>query len=284
MNKYQEYLLSQKTNSNIGTFLFANCAPSGEKCEDSTYGIYDSATGSFLIKQDPDITKTIYDLVISKNDCPFIESVHVKKGASYSDIPLSVVTSATPSCKSVKTEARFIITVNFNDRIDAIKLSFIKNIADDLEIGISYQEADRQAYAARQAALQKENTLNRAAIKHSVGESLINIYFQPCADNYDHTEISLFIPDKTERQQVGGPYGPVNKENVLSWSLIMNVRVENGLFFKSISGLAYGRYSYIVKQYDNANNLLTETDYIEFKIERPKPVIDPRSRIGYNVI
>ena len=284
MNKYQEYLLSQNIKAKAGVFLFANCAPLGEKCEDSTYGVYNSESGSFLMKQDPDITKTVYELVISKNDCPFIEAVYVRKGESYTDIPLSVAALNIPSCKSVKTEAHFIIKVDFNDRIDAIKLKFIKNIADALEIGISYQEADRQAYIARQAALQQENTLQRAAIKHSVGESLINIYFQPCADNYDHTEISLFIPDKTEVKQVGSPHGPENRENVLSWALIMNVKVEKGLFFKSVTGLAYGKYAYVVKQYDKAENVLIETNYTEFKIEKSKPIINPWNRIGMNKI
>ena len=160
------------------------------------------------------------------------------------------------------------IIIDFNDRIDAIKIKFIKNIADDLEIAITYQEADRQAYNDMQADLQKENTLKRAAIKHSVGESLVNIYFQPCTSNYDHTDISLFIPDKAEVNKVGGPHGPVNRENVLSWSLIMKTIVENGIFFKSITGLAFGRYAYIIKQFDKANNALIETDYTEFYIQR----------------
>ena len=140
-----------------------------------------------------------------------------------------------------------------------------------MEIGIAYKEADKQAYNEMQAVLQKENTLKRAAIKHSTGDSLVNIYFQSCADNYDHTEISLFIPDKTEVVRVGGPHGPVNQENVLSWALIMKATVENGIFFKSITGLAYGRYAYIVKQLDKGNNLLIETDYIEFYIRKQQP-------------
>lgn len=43
--------------------------------------------------------------------------------------------------------------------------------------------------------------------------------------------------------------------------------------FKSITGLAYGRYAYIVKQLDKDNNLLIETDYIEFYIRKQQPPI-----------
>ena len=258
MNKYQEYLLSHIKDNGKGTFLFSDCAPVGESCRDDTYGCYNKTTNCFTVKQDKNITKTVYVLKISQDKCPFVSAVQVRKNNSYVDVPLSE------------------IIIDFNDRIDAIRFKFIKNIADDLEIGIAYKEADKQAYNEMQAVLQKENTLKRAAIKHSTGESLVNIYFQPCADNYDHTEILLFIPEKTEVKKVGGPHGPVNQESVLSWSLIMKTTVENGLFFKSITGLAFGRYAYIVKQFDKNNNLLIETAYIEFYIRKQQPpMINP---------
>ena len=283
MNKYQEYLLSHIKDNGKGTFLFSDCAPVGKSCKDDTYGCYDKKTNFFTIKQDQDITKTIYELAISKSKCPFIDSVQVKTNNTYIDIPISKDTTTTQTNMSRagmlrakgSGEDQFVIAVDFNDRIDAIRLKFIKNIADDLEIKIAYQEADKQAYAERQEVLRKENTLKRAAINHSVGESLVNIYFQPCADNYDHSEISLFIPEKTEIIKVGGRYGLVNRENVLSWAVIMKATVENGIFFKSITGLAYGRYAYVVKQFDKENNLLIETDHIEFYI-RPKqqPIVE----------
>ena len=263
MNKYQEYLLSHIKDNCKGTFLFSDCAPVGESCKDDTYGSYDKTTNYFTIKQDKDITKTVYVLKISQDRCPFVSAVQVRKNNSFIDVPLSE------------------IIIDFNDRIDSIRLKFIKNITDDLEIGIAYKEADKQAYNEMQAVLQKENTLKRAAIKHSTGDSLVNIYFQSCADNYDHTEISLFIPDKTEVVRVGGPHGPVNQENVLSWVLIMKATVGNGIFFKSIRGLAYGRYAYVIKQFDKANNLLVETGYVEFYIREPQP---PRIEQGNIVV
>lgn len=161
-----------------GHFYFLIAPPVGESCKDDTYGSYDKTTNYFTIKQDKDITKTVYVLKISQDRCPFVSAVQVRKNNSYVDIPLSE------------------IIIDFNDRIDAIRFKFIKNIADDLEIGIAYKEADKQAYNEMQEVLRKENILKRAAIKHSTGESLVNIYFQPCADNYDHTEISLFTLKK----------------------------------------------------------------------------------------
>ena len=182
MNKYQKYLISQNKRHKEGIFLFSNCAPVGQSCNDDTYGSYNADANCFLIKQDQDITRTVYELAISKSQCPFIDSVQVKKNNAYTDVLISnVPVTLQAGIRRVKeiVEERFVITVDFNDRIDVIKLTFIKNIADDLEIFIAYQEADKQAYAERQEALRKENILNCAAIKHSVGDSLVNIYFQP---------------------------------------------------------------------------------------------------------
>ena len=244
MNNYQKRLLAQIKNNCEGTFIFSNCAPVGESCKDDKYVKYDAGTNCLRIIQDQDITKTIYELTISKERCPFIEAVQVKKDDVYIDVSLSK------------------ITVDFNDRIDAIKLKFSNNIADDLEIPIAYQEADKQAYEERQKALRKENLLKRASVKHAEGESLVNIYFQPCAENYDHTEISLFIPDEVEVDQLGA------KKRVLSWAMIMKATVEKEMFFKSITGLAFGKYAYILKQFDKDNNLLVETNYIEFYVKK----------------
>ena len=42
-------------------------------------------------------------------------------------------------------------------------------------------------------------------------------------------------------------------------------------FYKSINGLAPGTYSFVIKQYDKKDDLLMETDHIEFHIKAPKP-------------
>ena len=63
-------------------------------------------------------------------------------------------------------------------------------------------------------------------------------------------------------------YKPIGSKNDFKYPVII---VENGIFFKSITDLAYGRYAYIVKQLDERNNLLIETDFIEFYIRKQQP-------------
>ncbi len=92
-------------------------------------------------------------------------------------------------------------------------------------------------------------------VSHSTGNDLVNIYFQPCCDEYERTEITLY------------------KDN----QMLTKYKVDDGVFFKSISGLAYGNYEYIVKQFGKNDKLLLETGKIRFSISRPnyggKPII-----------
>ena len=111
--------------------------------------------------------------------------------------------------------------------------------------------------------------LKTADIKVSTGADLVNIYFQPCCNKYDYTEIQLYIPK--DFVTVGGPYGPVQKPS--TWSMIKKCKVDTEEFFKSINGLAHGKYSFILKQYDKNSNLLLETEHIEFSISAPKQKI-----------
>ena len=111
-----------------------------------------------------------------------------------------------------------------------------------------------------------DNLLKTADIKVSTGADLVNIYFQPCCDKYEYTEIQLYIPK--DFITVGGPYGPVQKPS--SWSMIKKCKVDVEEFYKSINGLANGKYSFILKQYDKDNTIILETGYIEFTISTPK--------------
>ena len=252
MNKYQKNLLLCRHNDKE-EFVFSDCAPMGEECKSNDYGSYDVETNCFTIKQDRDITKKKYVLSVSKTKYPYIAAVLTKKNDTYTDI-------------SVTNDGKYAVIADFDNKIDAIKLRFANNLADDFEFVVAFVEADRKEYEEWQKALLLASRTKRAAIKHSVGDSLINIYFQPCEDDCESTEISLFVPDKYDTAQA-------HQRKVLSWSLIMSAWVEKGMFFKSITGLAYGRYAYVVKQFDKNNQLLFSTDYVEFSINKPQPPV-----------
>ena len=74
---------------------------------------------------------------------------------------------------------------------------------------------------------------------------MVNVYFKPCCDDYVRTEIVLYRDDM----------------------LLAKFKVDDDFYFKSISGLAYGKYDFVLRQYGKDDFLIFETDYIQFQIE-----------------
>ena len=62
------------------------------------------------------------------------------------------------------------------------------------------------------------------------------------------------------------------KENML----LAKYNADEETFFKSISGLAYGKYEFILKQFDDKGNIILETDKIAFSINAPHYGVAPR--------
>ena len=142
----------------------------------------------------------------------------------------------------------FFVMLDFDNRIEKVKLEFADNIVDEYIFSIQYVEADKNLYYQKKEAEVNENKLAAARIKHAVGADLVNIYFQPCCEQYAQTEIILY------------------RDNIV----LAKYKVDEEIFFKSINGLAYGTYSYVVKQFDKQDKLLLETEHIEFKLLAPK--------------
>ena len=237
MNKYQEYLL--KGSFNQSRFAFFSCCPLGEEKNGNFYGKYDRETDTFTITQDKNINLVEYALYIAKKEVPF-EKVFVEKNGAWQEIiPENYQFPNYPVLS-------FRIIVDFCDRADKIRFHFIGDLADDYILNLKYVEADKEAYYAEQAKIARENLIKTAAIKHSTGNDLVNIYFQPCCDEYQRTEITLYRDGQ----------------------LLAKYKVEDGAYFKSIGGLAYGTYEYILKQFGKGDEVLLESDKIEFSIRR----------------
>ena len=253
MDKYQKYILKQIETGKI--FVFSRCFPidSESAAELNKYGAFNESADTFNITQDEDITKTQYYLIIDMEyvESNMFEGIFAHKDNQWVEVPC--------------VNKQYRILVDFHDKTDAIKFSFVNKIANDYILKVTYTEADKEKYYAKLEQTRKDGLLAAAEIKVSTGADLVNIYFQPCCDEYDHTEIKLFVPK--DYVTVGGPYGPVQKPSC--WSVIKKCDVPVDDFYKSVNGLACGTYAFILKQFDKNNQLLLETDYIEFSIEKP---------------
>ena len=238
MDKYQKYLMNMARSY----FAYIN-----EK-EKNIVKCY--TNDKIMITQDEDITVGGYFLYIANKS---FERVFAIKGEQ--QIALKAEFDPIMSSKSSGEQRRFFLPLSFDNRIESIKIVFNNNLADDLIIPVIYVEANKEKYYAKVAQEQNAKLLAKAQIKHATGADLVNIYFQPCSDDYFSTTIILYQGNM----------------------LMAKYKIDPEVFFKSISGLAYGEYSYEVIQYDKDGKELMRTDKIMFSISRPnyggKPVV-----------
>lgn len=189
------------------------------------------------IKQNENINIVNYKLCIDNNA---VEKVYAIKNKKENEIALS--------------NDRFVLDIDFNNRIDAIKLIFKENIVDDLLLKIQYIEADKEKYYAKVEQEKQEERKRQleenAKIGSATGRDLVNIYFQPCCEDYASTIIFLYHEKWDKERYLIGKY-----------------KVKDDFFFQSITGLAYGNYCYQLAQYDKNGNELFRTEQHLFDIE-----------------
>lgn len=245
MNKYQAYILGKSLEN-----IKCQSVPAGSN-KNVRYVEYLLEDDKLVITQDSDIT--IVDYVLSFNDLELdaIDKIEVLVECNWHEIHKD-----NPVC----------IELNFNKKASQIKFSFKNNIADDYIMDLEFIEADKAAYYEKQAQAQKEALLKNAQIRHSTGSDLVNIYFQPCSDSCVRTEIELWIA-KGKRDNHHGMRAYIPKliggepEQIIAKYII-----EEGIYFKTIAGLAKGVYGYKVKQYDKDNEIILESDFTYFDI------------------
>lgn len=260
MDKYQRYLMDVR-NSYYGLAI-------NEKLSNDKILIEDK----IVLTQDDDITINDYTLYIANKSIATILAIIGEEEKTFSK-ELDPIYSSSMS----GNQDRFFIDINFDNQLDGIKIVFKNNLANDLYLPISYVLTDKDKYYTKKEQEYKDSLIKAANINVSTGADLVNIYFQPCCDKYKYSEIQFFVPK--EFVTVGGPYGPTQKPS--TWSLIKKCKVNSEDFYLSITGLAYGEYSFVLTQFDASGNVILKTDYIEFSISQP----DDNRSIGWvNVI
>lgn len=243
MDKYQK-LLVQKARIKEWLYFENNGVSDEESSKYWKRVVFDQNSDTVTIIQDENPNIVDYTLIIFGES--FIKTIEIYKNSKWEKIEKS----------TFKTRwAAFRLNINFDDRIEKVKVSFRDNLADDYIIDVKYQEADKEKYNEKLAMEHKAELLKVANIKVSTGADLVNIYFQPCCDSYARTEITLY------------------KDNMM----LAKYKVDEETFFKSINGLAYGKYEFILKQFDDKGNIILESDKISFSISRP-------THTGMNVV
>lgn len=167
-------------------------------------------------------------------------------------------------------EPYYIFDIDLEKPFSKIKIESVYNLIVPIEIPVTVVLADKEKYYVMQEEKNARELLKNASVRHSVGADLVNIYFQPCSDKYDRTEIELFSEITNQFKKVTG------------YQLLAKYKVDKEMFFKSISGLAFGLYAYQLTQYDDKGNVLIQTDKIEFSISKPAGYSGRKMVVGIN--
>ena len=136
---------------------------------------------------------------------------------------------------------------------------------------VIYNEKSKENWDNKERQKSWDALIPQAQIKFATGQDLVNIYFQPVSENYGKTVIELYtaIGKWTQHPNVigrGMKFVPqlISAEKDI---LIAKYTVEDGTFFKSINGLAYGAYGFRLSQYTSKDQLLFTSDYYYFPIQ-----------------
>lgn len=160
--------------------------------------------------------------------------------------------------------------LDFGNQLKEIIVNFIDNIADSLALSLIYEATSKEAWDEKNKKELWGKRQEIAKITVSTGIDLVNIYFQPCSDDYGKTVIELYTANgkwQPHPNVIGR--GQVFKPRLLGAEVALlmgKFTVEDGMFFKSIGGLAKGAYGYRLSQYNTKGELLFSTDYAYFAI------------------
>ena len=258
MDKYQKVLLETEKTS-----VFFTCT--SKKNSLVLNGGFNYDADVYTLTQEEDIFSTKYEFVVKTN--PNIETCTFLVNGEWQN--------------ASRKDTAFSVELDFENRVEKVKLTFADNIVDDYTFSVQYVEADKDLYYQKQADEKRNTYIEAAQIKHSTGADLVNIYFQPCCSDCGKTEIELWIAK--------GKYAPHHGMCVTFYTpqltggeleqMIAKFSMEEGFLFKAINGLANGVYAYRVRQFSKTNEMLFESDFQFFAI-RPQGNGRPMGRIN----
>ena len=240
------------------------------------YHTFDKGTMSpdgIVIAQDENINHVKYRMfVIEDNGFKSISKLEIKQDGKYSEIkPMKLKEAEETGSDKITIAVRdgqnvFLLNLDFNNRIDAVRFSFANNFVAPVELPLNFKESSKEAYYQKVEAQNRQALLDASQIKIATGNDLVNIYFNPANDNYASAKIELYTATGNFEQHHGSVIHQGWKPRLLGGNverLIAKYSVEEGMFFKTITGLAHGVYGIKLIQLDSNNKVIVESD-VEF--------------------
>lgn len=251
MDKYQKYLIGKRATAFDQISWIDKEKPAWRYKNRIDY-----TSDVFEVKQDDDIEITKYYIVIK--DVPVFKKVYYLQGEEWIEAKrLNVLSGISKDDEKIFKSYLAGVEVDFAHPIEKIKVTLKSHMADDYIITLKYTKTDPETYYAMKKAKRMKELEKAASVKHSLGYKILNIYFQPCSNEVANTEIELYV--ELARSE---------------WRLIKKTTLPKDDLFYSVDALAYGTYSYILRQVDEKNETLFETKRTKFTLSPPSGEID----------
>lgn len=235
MNKYQEFVVK----SLVSFQLWDGKCSGMSKCQ--------VEGNKVLLKQYDDITITKYSLYAVMGSIDYSNDIKVEfsNNGKWEKFPC-LFEGKVPE-----------LPVDFDNQIRNIRISSVSSIFNQIDLELEYVFADKKAYYAKKEAEdlakkeadQKELNL-RIKPEHKTGNDLVNIYWNLVNDKVEIVKINLYSISNNDTRLIGK-------------------YKEEEAMFKSITGLAYGKYCYEILELDGAGTEIARTDKIEFTLSVP---------------
>lgn len=206
---------------------------------------FDCETDTFEVRQNEEEPTAEYEVRV--RPYPFIEKVLSLKNGEWEEASLA-------KDNSVWSKESYCIKVDFDDPTEKIKIVFKHGSAKDLIITLKYIPVSKEVYAEKARIKREADFLSKVSIKCWTGENLVNIFFQPCCEEVAKTEIDLYVSAANAK-----------------WQLFKKVSLSKDDLFFSMGDLAYGTYSYILRQLNEKGEILFESNRDEFRLSKPIP-------------
>lgn len=239
MNKYQA-----KAFEMLGMNIFEMGSVYSKRTGKPTSHIAIGGNDSIHISDDGDIHSKEYVLYLRVGKEVVVEARYDGKWTAYENG--DHVDPEKVSFRGV------VIDLNLDHRPDCIRLSVPNGAVDPLVVPIVWNVITQEEFDRIQNS--PETLRRKMEVTFRTGQSLVNIYWKHAKENLvASVRIDLYMEQGGNTRQLMGKY-----------------KVTDEVFFKSIEGLAYGKYSFQLFQFDKDGNEIASTDFIGFALEKPR--------------
>ncbi len=240
MNQYQQYIIKDlKVETKLADYETKRTRNWSYKEYDRTTGAvqFSFTDGKISITQNPNYHVHEYELLVMH---PALNEIWINQG------------DKRIIGESVDETTRKV-SIDFDSKSPSLFVSFKDNLVDPIEFPIEYIDADKNAWDEKIKKEKAEELAKIVNIKFVPGNSLVDVLFMPVSNEYHHTIVTLYFQYKGE-----------HNESLLQ--VMGDFKSEEGMYFIPICNLGYGNFSAVLSQYDKNNNLIYESDKLNFTI------------------